>query len=602
MAGLKLMAMGGYVPRVAPHLLNDNEAQKALNTKLYAGDLRAWNKPGSLDVPVFVSENTTTIYKGRNTANNGRWIAWNTDVDVAKSPVPGSEYMNIFYTGDGVPKKTNSTLCGSTDGTAPAAYLNMGVPAPISAPVATPVGGGGTTENRVYVYTYISVFGGIEEESAPSPVSTAVTVYIANGATISGFAAPPTTNYNITKRRIYRSVSGTGSTQFQFVAEIPLATTSYLDNIPSSGLGEVLSSQFYEEPPSSMKGVISLPNNFLAGFFGQTLCFSEVNVPHAWPSIYQVNVGYDIVGIAAFGQSIAVMTKGYPYVASGLTPENITLEKVAILEPCVAKRSITSDNTGVTYASPNGLVGIGPGQAGLMTGNVMLKNDFDKFNPQTLRSAFFAGKYFGFFNDGTETITDGAFILDRNLQATPLSLTTLAAQACFVDPEDGNMYVVEDAEIKEWEGDIYNTLPYEWVSKRFVLEACNLGAIEVEADFDSIEEAEILQERVEQLIAQNQAIWASGVPLQGTFGSQVLNYFLMNGSILNAIPALVDDRYLLVEVNCDDQLIHTAQYTQRGVYRLPSGHKGTNFVVKVNGNIELRYLLLAETVKELKTL
>ena len=47
MSGLKIMAMGGYVPRVAPHLLNDNEAQKALNTKLYAGDLRAWRKPGS---------------------------------------------------------------------------------------------------------------------------------------------------------------------------------------------------------------------------------------------------------------------------------------------------------------------------------------------------------------------------------------------------------------------------------------------------------------------------------------------------------------------------------------------------------------------------
>jgi hypothetical protein len=603
MAGLKLMAMGGYVPRVAPHLLNDNEAQKALNTKLYAGDLRAWNKPGSLDVPVFVSENTTTIYKGRDTSNDARWIAWDNDVDVAKSPIPGSEYMNIFYTGDGVPKKTNSTLCGSTEGTSPAAYYKMGVPAPTQAPTVARNGSGASPETRVYVFTYINSYGGIEEESAPSPVSAEVLCGTGDTVTVNNFGTAPTSNLNITKRRIYRSVAGTGSTQFQFVTELPVATTTYTDNVSSAGLGEVLASQFYEEPPSNMKGVIALPNGFLAGFFGQTLCFSEVNAPHAWPSTYQINVGYDIVGIAAFGQSIAVMTKGYPYVASGVTPESMTLEKVAILEPCVAKRSITSDNTGVTYASPNGLVGIGPGQAGLMTGNVMLKNDFEKFNPQTLRSAFFAGKYFGFFNDGTETIADGAFILDRNLSATPLSLTTLVAQACFVDPEDGNMYVVEESEIKEWEGDLYNNLPYEWVSKRFVFTApANLGAIEVEADFDSIEEAEILQERVAQLIAQNQAIWASNVPLQGMFGSQVLNYFGMNGSILNDIPENVDDRYLLVEVSCDDELIYTGQYTQRGVYRLPSGHKGQSFVIKVNGNIELRYLKMAETVKELKTL
>jgi len=48
MAGLKIMTQGGYVPRVAAHLLADNEAQLALNTKLYSGDLRSWKKLGLL--------------------------------------------------------------------------------------------------------------------------------------------------------------------------------------------------------------------------------------------------------------------------------------------------------------------------------------------------------------------------------------------------------------------------------------------------------------------------------------------------------------------------------------------------------------------------
>lgn len=605
MAGLKLMAMGGYVPRVAPHLLNDNEATKAVNTKLYAGDLRAWNQPGSLAVPVTVSASTMTIYKGKDSLNADRWIAWSADVDVAKSPVPGAQNMNIFYTGDGVPKKTNSALVGSTQGSSPAAFQAMGIPAPTQAPTVTRNGSGGSPETRIYCFTFINDFGGIEEESAPSPVSAQVQCGTGDTVTVNNFGTVPTTNLNITKRRIYRSLSGTGSTQFQFVADVPVATTSFIDNIASTALGETLTSQFYEPPPSNMIGVIALPNGFLAGFFDQTLCFSEVNAPHAWPSIYQINVGYEIVGIAAFGQSIAVMTKGYPYVASGTTPDGFTLEKVAILEPCVAKRSITADSTGVTYASPNGLVGLGPGQAGLLTGNVMLKQDFEKFNPLTIRAAFFAGKYFGFFNDGTETVTNGAFILDRNLASTPLSLTTLQAKAAFVDPEDGNMYVVDaiDNEIKEWEGDSLNNLPFEWTSKRFVFtKPANMAALEVEANFDSIREAQILQERVQQLIAQNQAIWASGVPLQATFNSVPLNHFILNGSILNNIPVVVDDRYLLVEVFCDDQRVHLGQYTQRGVYRMPSGFKGQNFLVKINGNIELRYVKMAESVKELKTL
>jgi hypothetical protein len=59
---------------------------------------------------------------------------------------------------------------------------------------------------------------------------------------------------------------------------------------------------------------------------------------------------------------------------------------------------------------------------------------------------------------------------------------------------------------------------------------------------------------------------------------------------------------VLVSLYVDDNLIHTGTYTENGVYRLPAGYKGQDFVVEVAGNIELRYVKMAETVKELKTL
>ena len=40
MAGLKLMTQGGFNPKVAAHLLDNATGQRAVNTKVYAGDLR----------------------------------------------------------------------------------------------------------------------------------------------------------------------------------------------------------------------------------------------------------------------------------------------------------------------------------------------------------------------------------------------------------------------------------------------------------------------------------------------------------------------------------------------------------------------------------
>jgi len=600
MSGLKIMTYGGFVPRVAPHLLNDNEAQKALNAKLYSGSLQSWKKPGQLVPRVFVPSDTQTIYRGKNTSSDVRWIAWNTDVDVAKSPILGSQYMNIFYTGDGVPKKTNSTLAGSTNGTAPASYLYMGVKGPAVAPTVTRVGSGTTPETRVYVYTYVNTYGDIEEQSMPSPASALVLCGSGDTVTVSGFETVPTTGYNITKRRIYRSVSGTSSTQFQFVAEIPIATTTFTDNVLSAGLGETLTSQLWSEPPSNLKGVIALPNGFLAGFFGQTLCFSEVNAPHAWPVSYQLSIGTDIVGIAAFGQSVAVMTSGYPHIVSGVTPASMSVEKIPTLEPCISKRSIVSTATGVTYASPNGLVNP---SVGLLTGNVMLRDDFAKYNPASIRASFFAGKYFGFFDAGTGDVTTGAFILDSNISGTPLTITSLNSVATFVDSETANMFLVQGTEIMSWEGDENNTLPYEWRSKNFVFTApTNLGSIEVEANFDGIGDAVAIQNRIAQLALVNQALFSANGNLKGALNATSMNTYNINGSILQALPGIIDDRYVLVSVYCDDKLINTSQYTKRGVYRLPSGFKGQIFSVKINGNIELRYIKMAETSKELKAL
>lgn len=603
MAGLHLKAFGGFVPRVSAHLLQDNEAQKAVNTKLYSGTLQSWHKPAALDPSITVDPATQTIFAAKNSSGDNVWMAWNSVVDVVNSPLNSGTAFTLFYTGDGAPKKTNATLAGTPTGDVPSDYLTMGVPAPTTAPNVSRVGSHSHTETRIYVYTYISEFGSIEEESAPSPISSEILWGDGDRILINGFVTPPSSHVNITKRRIYRSVTGSSGTTFLFVTELPIATTSFSDNIASAGLGEEISSLSYEEPPSDLHSLVALPNGYLAGLSGNEVCFSEVNAPHAWPSQYRLSIPVEPVGLGVFGQSIVVMTKGNPYLLSGVAPESTTSEKIPMIEPCVSKRSITSDMMGITYASPNGLVTIGASGPSLITQNILLRDEWTAYNPSSMRSAFFAGKYFAFFSDSTTTVANGAIILDGNLPNTPLSITSLQSAASFVDPATASLFVVENNEIKQWEGDTLNSLPYEWRSKRWIFNAPdNMGAIEIDADFNNIQEGLDLQSRIDAIVASNQAIFTSGANLLGSANSTPLNVYELDGSILQTIPDVIDDRYLLVEVYVDDRLIHSKQYTQRGVYRMPSGFKGQAFEVKVNGNIQLHYIKMANTAKALKQL
>ena len=606
MAGLVLKAFGGYSPRVAPHLLQDNEATKAVNTKLYSGSLESWNKPGQLTPRVYVNPNTRSIFRVKKTNGDNLWFAWNLDVSVVKGPLFDTQSFRIYYTGDGVPKKTNETLGGSTSGVDPADWLNIGVPAP-AAPTVVRVGSGDTSpETRVYAVTNISTFGSIKEESAPSPASGEVTVYTGDSVTVTlptGPTSTSTNRYNVTHRRIYRSVTGSNSTQLQFVAEVAANASTYSDTLTSAQLGEVLKTTTWNTPPDNLKGLVEMPNGILAGFVNNEVYFSEPYYPHAWPTEYSVSVDQEIVGLGVFGQSVVVLTKGNPYIISGVASASMSAEKIAIIEPCLSIRSIASDSMGVTYASPNGLVEIGPGGPNLITQNVMLREQFIKLSPLSAIGVSTQGRYFMFYQSADDDIENGCLVFDRRIAATPLSQLSFIASSAWVDKEDANLYVVEDGEIYLWEGDAFNSLPYEWISKDFILpEPVNFGAIEVYADFGTIVDADLLQQQQSQIVAANQAIFAGATTLNGEFNEATLNTYEFNGSILGSIPQQVEDRFVLVIVYADGVEKQRITLTGRGAKRLIAGYKSDTYRFAASGNIPLRHIKVAETVRELKSL
>ncbi len=138
-------------------------------------------------------------------------------------------------------------------------------------------------ESRVYTYTWVSKVSGFEFESGPADPSLSVDVYKDQSVTLSNFEpAGGYSGYILTARRIYRSVNGA----YLFVAEIPSAQTSYVDEISPDDLSEEMPVTGWAEPPKTLTGLINLPNGLMAGFVGRDIYFCDPYRPHAWPESY----------------------------------------------------------------------------------------------------------------------------------------------------------------------------------------------------------------------------------------------------------------------------------------------------------------------------
>lgn len=237
-----------------------------------------------------------------------------------------------------------------------------------------------------YVYTFVNDIG---EESAPSPVSATVLRPDGVSITVTSPTAVPSgisSDYGITTKRIYRAVTGAGGSIFRFVAEIPLGTADYVDTLPDTDLGEELESEGWELPPADLRGILALPNGVMAGFRRNQLCLSAQNRPHAWPVAFRQNTDTDIVGIAAIDTTVVIVTKSFPYIAIGSSPDAYSMSKMEVPQAGVSKRSIAYlIGFGVAFASPDGYMVIaGPGQVRNLTEGIFTRKQWQALNPQTI--------------------------------------------------------------------------------------------------------------------------------------------------------------------------------------------------------------------------
>jgi hypothetical protein len=607
---LKLDGFSGLSPRTGPTNLQPNQAQIANNVKLQSGEIRPWRNPTAVYTPGL--SDVHTIYRLENTAiGSTAWLEWAEDVDVVPGPVADVTDFRVYYTDGVAPRKTNWNLA-TTSGTGakpfPDASYKMGVPAPTTAPSLVKTGGTGTVhEDRAYVYTYVSTFGSVLEESAPSPAGKISVIEPDATVTVDSFATAPTTaaGYNITAIRIYRSVTSATSAQYLYVGQVTVnpatgaASGSFADTVLAANLGVALPSLYYTPPPAGLKGLIAMPNGILAGFTDNQVWFCEPYLPHAWPVAYMMTVGAPIVGLGVFGQTLVVCTVQTPYLITGSQPGAMTQEKVPLPEPCVSKKSITSDQFGVLYASPNGLVSIAPGTQDVISRALFTRDEWQSYIPTSMVGTIYQNMYLAFYQVGS---TKAALIIMRG-DTPPLVNLSIAAQAVYVERSTANVYVVNPSDnlIYQLDADTVNNMFYEWKSKKFILpEPLNFAVMKAQVDWDAIASVAAYNAIVAEIVAANQAYWATGTTRFSTLNRTPINTYTLNGSILQRIPTVQDARNVQIILYANGVQVYATGVTSQEPQRLPPTGKEYLWEVKITGNVGLRELCMATSITELR--
>lgn len=627
---LKLSNFTGILPRMGKQYLPDNGAQIAKNTKLTSGEIRSWMKP------VFEyrtqQEGVVSIFKMHGPGARSQWLEWTVDTDVVRGPVADASDHRIYYSENGVCKKTNWEMATTGEGIAPINWLHMGVPAPTNTlkleaertqieSTETPglmIDDADNTENRAYVYTYVSTFGAVKEESAPSQASDIVCDIVGKPVKISGFANPPTDHYNITAIRIYRVVTGSETATFMLVDELPLSNhkfpvngeslnevqwkdSVYEDSLSVTKLGKELDTLNFTPPPEGLHGLVSMPNGFLAGYTYNQVWFSEPYLPYAWPSDYMLTVDTQIVGLGVYGNTLVVCTKAQPYTISGTHPSAMSQEKQPMNQPCVSKQSIAYDQYGVLYASPHGLVALAGGQMDVFTRPIMTRDEWQKYSPSLMRSCMYNNMYVCSYHIGD---TLSSLVLSRGDTPAMVELD-FAPNAMHVEYGTGSLYALDahDGNVYLLDGSPINRMTYEWKSKAFPFAYRNsFSCAKVDANHVDVDVVEAWEAARQEIIEYNKEIWATKgkFGVMGALNAKATNELSVNGSLLKRVPEEAEVRSVAITFFADGKPFYTKHLTSSEAFRVPAT-TGYVWEMRLAGTLDVNSVFLATSMGELNS-
>lgn len=424
-------------------------------------------------------------------------------------------------------------------------WERLGFPCDLPAPSASAgdVDEDFTMELRSYVYTAVNRMGW---ESQPSFPSAWVRANTGKPVTVSGLSVPD----NAVTLRIYRAQSpldfgvqqeADNQAAWLKVGEVDAGQGGFSDDVLVAG--EACVSQEYHAPPNDLRELCSWREGRLAGLSGNQFVMTERRLPHAWNRKYAVSFYDRPIALRCTERKGYVLTDGRPVVLDiqgdceeGTPP--IVVHEIPVPLPIISRQSAAVYMGGVVYAADVGLVALNGIEATIITAEHYSKAQWQQLLPHTLRGVVHQGYYYG--------ASDNAMIrfrLPDSLFEPPkhnaLTTLTLRPQALHTGA-DGELYLALNDGTYRWHaGD--DNLPWRWHSK------------------------------------------------QHDIGSNVrMSAWRVNGKGNTS-----------VEHRANGAHIQNIEAVSSKPYRLPVGHTGRTWQVRLKGRHEVRAYRLATSIRDL---
>lgn len=342
---------------------------------------------------------------------------------------------------------------------------------------------------------------------------------------------------------------------------------NFTDDFESRNLLDILETDEFDAPPDDLQGLTSIQNNILVGFVGNTLYFSEPNLPHAWPRSYAIILEHNIVGIAAISGSLLVTTDSYPYIVSGTDPAaGMSVSRIDAQFPCLNKNSMVTMGYGIVYSTHDGLAVYSPSVGPQVITKLLYNNDTwqTALDPSTVIAEYYGDAYFA-------SHSNGSFVFERDEKVGGYFVdTTYSFTASYYDTVTGKLYYTAggNGDIFEWDNLEQPASTTQWKSKVITTkDYINLGAARVIADY-----------------TQTTTTW-----------NAITSEWQDETDLWNGVNLLV------FKLWANKELVFTTTVSDSEIFRLPSGYRTDTYEVEVTSGVRVRSIHLAETPTGLRT-
>jgi hypothetical protein len=363
-------------------------------------------------------------------------------------------------------------------------------------------------------------------------------------------------------------------------------------------VGEAATTVDYAMPPTDMFCLRAMSNGIMVAIREKDVCFCEPYKPHAWPPEYQQTLDFTAVACEVSGTTVVIGTTSNPYTITGVDPSTMGggADKGKRAWPCISKRGMVSSQWGVIYPTQEGFVVGNSGSFDLLFPDLLTRKEMTAINPSTLKAAMYGNAYVGFYE--TEFGTKAVYI-DRTENWRMVRLD-IPASFPYVDPRNGNMYLMIGDELFQFEGNVGERLTMDWLSKQFVLarpQTFNCAQVRYDGSMTPAQ-IEAAQAAIAAVIAENQDLIDTDMT-DGAFGMSMFGEYFFGGDAMSEIPPATWQTVIL-QVIIGGKVKAAVAVKSEKAFRLPTGYRGDVVELRIQANVTINAVHVSTSMPELR--